>query len=299
MRTVRTVRELRAGLAGSRRPGRTIGLVPTMGAFHDGHLSLIDRARAQCEVVVVSLFVNPTQFNESTDLDAYPRDERRDHELALAAGVDYVFAPRVEEVYPDGFSTSVSVAGVTDGLEGEHRGRGHFDGVTTVVAKLFNIVGPDAAYFGQKDAQQAAVVTRMARDLNLSLRIEICPTIRASDGLALSSRNVRLSPDERRRATALNLALETVRRTIRDGERDARAAVRAGLAVLSAAGVQAEYLALVSPREFKPVQRIDGDVLVVVAAYLGETRLIDNALINVLPTARAHWTGEIPEAALT
>lgn len=290
---------LRAELAGARHARRTIGLVPTMGAFHDGHLSLIARAREQCEVVVVSLFVNPAQFNHRADLDAYPRDEQRDQELARAAGVDFVFAPPVAEVYPDGFSTSVSVAGPTDGLEGEHRGRGHFDGVTTVVAKLLNIVGPDVAYFGRKDAQQVAVVTRMARDLDLPVRIEICPTIRASDGLALSSRNVRLSPVQRRRATALNLALETVRQAILDGERDGPAAVRAGLAVLSAAGVQAEYLELVSPHEFKPVRRVEGDVLAVVAAYLGETRLIDNALIDAVPAAARGRTDEVPEEALT
>ncbi len=197
MRTVRTIGELRAALAPDRRAGRTIGLVPTMGAFHDGHLSLIRRAREQSDVVVVSLFVNPTQFNESSDLASYPRDEQRDAALAAEAGVDYLFAPPPEEIYPDGFATTVSVSRVTEQLEGAHRGHGHFDGVATVVAKLLNIVGPDVAYFGQKDAQQALMIRRLARDLNIPVRIETCPTRREADGLAMSSRNVLLSAAER------------------------------------------------------------------------------------------------------
>ncbi len=197
MKTVRTVSELRGHLADARRAGRTIGLVPTMGAFHDGHLSLMRRAREACDLVVVSLFVNPAQFNEAADLDVYPRDEEHDAGLAAGEGVDYLFAPEVTEVYPDGFATSVAVRGLTDGLEGAHRGHGHFDGVTTVVSKLLNMVGPDVAYFGQKDAQQAAVVRRLVRDLNFPVRIEVCPTVRADDGLALSSRNVLLADAER------------------------------------------------------------------------------------------------------
>src|ERR1700753_3110013 len=197
MRTVRTAAELRGELAGARRAGHTIGLVPTMGAFHDGHLSLMRRAREACDVVVVSLFVNPAQFNDAGDLDVYPRDEDHDAGLAGAQGVDYLFAPPVAEVYPDGFATSVAVRGLTDGLEGAHRGRGHFDGVTTVVSKLLNMVGPDVAYFGQKDAQQAAGVRRVLRALTSPLRMEVCPTVRAGDGLALSSRNVLLSAGER------------------------------------------------------------------------------------------------------
>ncbi|HYZ82274.1 MAG TPA: pantoate--beta-alanine ligase, partial [Solirubrobacteraceae bacterium] len=160
MDTFRTVSELRTALAGQRRAGRSIGLVATMGAFHDGHLSLMRRAHEACDVVVVSLFINPAQFNEAADLEAYPRDEQRDAELAAAAGVDVLFAPDIAEVYPDGFATSVAVRGLTDGLEGAHRGHGHFDGITTVVTKLLNMVGPDVAYFGQKDAQQVAVIRR-------------------------------------------------------------------------------------------------------------------------------------------
>ncbi len=284
MKIVRTVSELRAALAAPRHDGRSIGLVPTMGAFHEGHLSLIRRAREQCEVVVVSLFVNPAQFNDSGDLEVYPRDEEHDAALAQAEGVDYLFAPAVDEVYPSGFATSVTVAGVTDLLEGRHRGRGHFDGVTTVVTKLFTMVAPDVAYFGQKDAQQAVVVRRLVRDLNLPLRIEVCPTVRAPDGLALSSRNSRLSPSERSRALTLHRALEAVKQSVLDGERDPDAAVAAGLAELAVAEVEPDYLQLVSADTMVPVQRIDGDVLAVVAARIGDTRLIDNTLIYVLST---------------
>src|SRR5207302_5807002 len=203
MKTVRTVAELRATLAPRRRAERTIGLVPTMGALHEGHLSLMRHARRQCDVVVVSLFVNPAQFNDAADLIAYPRDPTRDAALAAEIGVDHLFAPSVEEVYPPGFATTVSVAGITDRLEGQHRGRAHFDGVTTIVTKLFIMVGPDVAYFGQKDAQQALVIRRLVRDLDIPVRIEVCPTIREPDGLALSSRNALLSPADRARATAL------------------------------------------------------------------------------------------------
>src|ERR1700759_3865173 len=181
MKIVRTVAELRAELLEPRRAGRRIGLVPTMGAFHDGHLSLMRRARRDCAVVVVSLFVNPTQFNDPADLNGYPRDPERDGALAAEIGVDYLFVPSSEEVYPPGFATTVSVRGVTDTLEGAHRGRAHFDGVATMVTKLFNMVSPDVAYFGQKDAQQAVVIQQFVRDLNIPVAIEICPTVREPD----------------------------------------------------------------------------------------------------------------------
>ena len=282
MKTVRTISELRVELARPRREGRSIGLVPTMGAFHEGHLSLMQRAREQCELVVVSLFVNPAQFNDTGDLALYPRDERRDERLAAEAGVDYLFAPALDEVYPPGFATSVSVTGVTARLESAHRGREHFDGVATVVAKLFNMVGPDVAYFGQKDAQQAAVVRRMTRDLDLPLRIAVCPTVRAADGLALSSRNIRLSPADRERAPALHRSLEAVRNAILAGERDPEAAVAVGSAELQAAGIAPEYLELVSAETMAPLSWIeDGDMLAVLAAQVGETRLIDNIPIHV------------------
>ncbi len=281
MRTIRTVAELRSALAPHRRDGLRVGLVPTMGAFHDGHLSLIRQARAQCDVVVVSLFVNPTQFNDPSDLRAYPREESRDAAMASDLGVDYLFMPSREEVYPPGFATTVSVAGLTERLEGAHRGRAHFDGVATVVTKLFNMVGPDVAYFGQKDAQQAIVVRRLARDLDIPVRIEICPTIRESDGLAMSSRNVHLSPAERERATGLQRALHAVQDAVAAGERDALTARSAGLAELTRARIQPDYLELVDTDTLAPVEQIDGDVLAVVAARVGATRLIDNQTIRL------------------
>ena len=286
MRTVRTVSELRGHLADARRAGRPIGLVPTMGAFHEGHLSLMRRAREACDVVVVSLFVNPAQFNEAADLDVYPRDEERDAALAANQDVDYLFAPDVTEVYPDGHATSVAVRGLTDGLEGAHRGHGHFDGVTTMVSKLLNMVGPDVAYFGQKDAQQAAVVRRLVRDLNFPVRIEVCPTVRAEDGLALSSRNVLLSPAERAQAAALYRALQSVQAAVAAGERDPERAAAAGHAQLAAARIDPEYLAIVAADTMEPVTSIQGDVLVAVAARVGSVRLIDNVPITVMQSTR-------------
>jgi pantoate--beta-alanine ligase len=281
MRTIRTIADLRSALAQPRRDGLRVGLVPTMGAFHDGHLSLIRRARAQCDVVVVSLFVNPTQFNDPSDLSAYPREESRDAAMAADLGVDYLFTPSQQDVYPPGFATTVSVAGLTDRLEGAHRGRAHFDGVATVVTKLFNMVGPDVAYFGQKDAQQAIVVGRLVRDLDIPVRIEVCPTVREPDGLAMSSRNVHLSPAERERATALQRALNAVQAVVAAGERDARTARSAGLAELTRAQIEPDYLELVETDTLAPVERIDGDVLAVVAARVGATRLIDNQTIQL------------------
>jgi len=280
MRTVRAVSDLRVALHADRLAGRSIGFVPTMGALHEGHLSLIRRACAAANVVVVSVFVNPLQFNEQSDLVAYPRDLDRDARLAEGAGAHLLFAPDVQEVYPAGFSTSVKVAGVTAPLEGVSRGESHFTGVTTVVAKLFNIVQPAVAYFGQKDAQQAAVVRRMVRDLNFPICIEVCPTIREADGLAMSSRNVRLDADARRRAPALYRALEEARRLIVSGERDAHAVARAARERLRADGVEPEYLDVVSADDFTAVNQIDGDVVVAVAARVGGVRLIDNVLVE-------------------
>ena len=280
MNVIRTVAELRAELLEPRRAGRRIGLVPTMGSFHDGHLSLMHRARQDCDVVVVSLFVNPTQFNDATDLAAYPRDPERDAGLAADIGVDYLFAPAVEDVYPPGFATTVSVAGLTETLEGAHRGRAHFDGVATVVTKLFNMVGPDIAYFGQKDAQQALVIRRFVRDLDIPVAIEVCPTVREADGLAMSSRNVHLSPADRARAAALHRALSAAREAVIAGERDPSAAREHALAELTSDGIEPEYVELVSADGLAPIERIDGDVLAVLAAPLGGTRLIDNELIK-------------------
>src|SRR3954449_9461292 len=221
MKIVRTKSELREELIGPRREGKRIGLVPTMGYFHEGHLSLMRGAREECDVVVVSLFVNPTQFAPGEDLDAYPRDEDRDAELAALEGVDLLWMPDAGEMYPEGFATSVEVANSLTGvLEGdpEHRGPSHFRGVTTVVAKLFNSVQPDIAYFGRKDAQQALVIERMARDLDFPIEIAVLPTVREEDGLALSSRNAYLTPDQRKQATAISRALGAAEAAARDGE---------------------------------------------------------------------------------
>ena len=280
MNTIHTVAALRAELLEPRRAGRRIGLVPTMGAFHEGHLSLMRRARQDCDLVVVSLFVNPTQFNDPTDLDAYPRDSERDAGLAAELGVDYLFAPSAEEVYPPGFATAVSVSGLTETLEGAHRGRAHFDGVATVVTKLLNMVGPDVAYFGQKDAQQALVIKRLVRDLDIPVAIEVCPTVREGDGLAMSSRNVHLSPADRARAAALHRALRAAAESVSAGERDPSAARERALSELTRDGIEPEYIELVSADGLAPIDRIDGDVLAVLAAPLGGTRLIDNQLIQ-------------------
>jgi pantoate--beta-alanine ligase len=282
MRTVRTVRELREALAPERRSGRTIGLVPTMGAFHDGHLSLIRQARGDCDVVVVSIFVNPTQFGPNEDFGAYPRGEQRDLELAEAEGVDVVFAPSVDEIYPDGFNTTVRVGGLTDILEGGRgrRGPDHFAGVATVVTKLFNMAGPDMAYFGQKDAQQVLVLRKLVRDLHIPVRIEVCPTVRDHDGLALSSRNAYLSDTERERALALSRALSAAHSAVAAGERDAAAVLNAARAELDEAGVEPEYLELRSATDLTPVERVNGSTLLAVAAQIGRARLIDNVVLG-------------------
>jgi pantoate--beta-alanine ligase len=281
MRTVRTVAELREALRPAHREERTIGLVPTMGALHEGHLSLLRAARERCDVVVVSLFVNPTQFDEQTDLRAYPRDEARDAELAAAAGADLLFAPPAAEVYRPGFATTVHVTGLTESLEGEHRGVGHFDGVATVVTKLLNMVAPDVAFFGQKDAQQALVVRRLVADLDLPVEIDVRPTVREPDGLALSSRNARLAPAERERALALARGLEAARGAYAGGVRDAAALTGAARAAMAPFAVEPEYLALVHPETFAPLATVDGDgALLAVAARVGSTRLIDNTLLT-------------------
>ncbi|WP_205697815.1 pantoate--beta-alanine ligase [Conexibacter sp. SYSU D00693] len=287
MKTVRTVADLRAALQPPRRAGRTIGLVPTMGALHDGHLELIRRARAGCDEVVVSLFVNPAQFNDPGDLDAYPRDERRDADLAAQAGADLLFAPPVGEVYPPGFATKVVVSGpLTETLEGAHRGPEHFHGVTTVVTKLLCMCLPDVAFFGQKDAQQALVVRRLVRDLDLPVHIETVPTVREDDGLARSSRNVHLQGADRDRAVALSRALRAAEGAVAAGERDAAAVRERALAAMTHFDVEPEYLALVDPETLEPVAEVDGEpVLVAVAAHVGSTRLIDNTLLTPSPGA--------------
>jgi pantoate--beta-alanine ligase len=281
---LRTKAELRAALAEARRAGQTVGLVPTMGYLHEGHLSLIRAARAECDLVAMSLFVNPTQFGAGEDLDRYPRDEERDLRLAAEAGADLVFAPAVAEVYPDGpdLATRVEVSGsLTEVLDGDpaRRGPEHFRGVTTVVAKLFNLVGPDVAYFGQKDAQQAIVIRRMVRDLDFPVRIEVLPTVREPDGLAMSSRNAYLEPADRERATALSRALDAAERGAQAGSLGI--GLDAARRELAAAGIEPEYLEARDAETLEPVKQLgDRPVLVAVAAQVGAARLIDNVLIQ-------------------
>ena len=286
LRTVRTVAALRAAVSAARRAGHTIGLVPTMGSLHEGHLSLMRAAAGQCGFVVMSLFVNPSQFGPEEDFERYPRDEHRDAELAAAAGVDLLFAPPPEEVYPDGFSTSVKVTGLTDVLCAApgSRGRGHFTGVATVVTKLLGMCGPDVAYFGQKDFQQSLVIRRLVRDLNIPVRVEVCPTVREPDGLALSSRNAYLDTEQRKRAASLSRALGAAAQAAQDGA--ARAQVRAAaLGVLGAAGVDPEYVEVLRADDLAPPSWEPGELVVVaIAAPVGPARLIDNTLIE-LPSA--------------
>lgn len=282
VKLLRAKDELRAALAPVRREGSSIGLVPTMGFLHEGHLSLLRAARAECDLVVMSLFVNPAQFGPGEDLDRYPRDEERDLRLAAEAGVDIVYAPPVEAVYPEDFTTQVEVGGgLTDVLDGDpaRRGPGHFRGVTTVVAKLFNSVGPDVAYFGQKDAQQVAIIRRMVRDLDIPVRIEVLPTVREPDGLAMSSRNAYLDPRERERGTALSRALRAAEATAR--AEGLAAGLEAARAELRTAGVEPEYLEARDAENLSPVAESNGrPVLIAVAAQVGGARLIDNVLIQ-------------------
>jgi len=278
MRTIRTVAEIRDALS----EARGVGLVPTMGALHEGHLSLVRRARADCDLVVVSLFVNPEQFGPGEDIEEYPRDERRDAELLEYEGVDLLFAPANEEASPSGFDTPVEVGGLTGVLCGDpaRRGPEHFRGVTTVVTKLLNIVRPDVAYFGQKDAQQAIVIRRLVRDLDLPVRIEVCPTVRDPDGLALSSRNAYLSAEERERALALSRALAAAEAAVRSGVSDGPAVLAAARTELDAAELEPEYLELRSLEDLSPVERVNGSTLLAVAARVGRARLIDNTILG-------------------
>lgn len=272
--------EVRAVIADARAAGSVIGLVPTMGALHEGHLSLIRAARAECGFVVVWVFVNPTQFGPTEDLDRYPRDLERDRLLATEAGADLIFAPGGEDIYPEGFSTWVDVEGLTEGLCGASR-PDHFRGVCTVVTKFFNICAPDRAYFGQKDAQQLAVIRRMVRDLNMPIEIIACPIVREADGLALSSRNVYLSEEERRQAPALSRSLEAATALVAAGERDAAVVEAQILRILTAAPLgEIDYIAIVDAADLEPVESITGETLIALAVRFGGTRLIDNTIIR-------------------
>jgi pantoate--beta-alanine ligase len=288
MKIVRTKAELRDPLVEPRRRGERIGLVPTMGYFHEGHLSLMRTAREDCDVVVVSLFVNPTQFGPGEDLDAYPRDERRDVELAEREGVDLLWMPEATELYPEGFATVVAVGNELTGvLEGDpaHRGPSHFRGVTTVVAKLFNSVQPDVAYFGRKDAQQALVIRRMTEDLDFPVEIAVLPTVREQDGLAMSSRNAYLSGEERERALAISRALAAAEDAARAGVTSTESLLEATRTELRNAGIEPEYVEARSAEDLSPIAELNGrPVLVAVAARVGRARLIDNVVINPTST---------------
>jgi pantoate--beta-alanine ligase len=276
---VRTCNKLRAAVAQARSSGMRIGLVPTMGALHEGHLSLVDASNRACDFTIVTIFVNPTQFGEGEDLDAYPRQLEADLESLSEFDVDVVFAPPKEEIYPDGFSTFVEVGGVTQVLEGAERPI-HFRGVATVCAKLFNLAQADIAFFGQKDYQQTLVVKRVAKDLDIPTEIRVCPTVRESDGLAMSSRNVYLSADERQQARVLSKCLRRAVELKAAGETDAAKILAEMQVVLdTATGIVVDYLVLVDPETLKPVESANQPTLAAVAARIGQTRLIDNELL--------------------
>jgi len=277
---VSTETPLRDAVAAARRQGKTIGFVPTMGALHPGHVSLINAARAADGFVVASIFVNPTQFGPKEDLARYPRPLERDLEMCAAAGADLVFTPEPATMYPPGFQTSINVSELSTVLEGATR-PGHFQGVATVVLKLFNLVQPDRAYFGQKDAQQLRVVQQMLRDLNAPVEVVVQPTVREPDGLALSSRNKHLDADQRREAVVLNRALEEAEAAIRAGERDA-AVIERRMAdrIAATPGAVLDYAAAVDAETLKPVTSLRGTVLLALAVTFGATRLIDNRVVQ-------------------
>ena len=282
MRISKTIAETRAAVRELRAAGRTVGLVPTMGALHAGHVSLVRAAREQCDAVVVSIFVNPTQFGPNEDFAKYPRTWDADCALLEREGVDLMFAPGAEEMYPAGASTFVDVEGVSDRLDGASR-PGHFRGVATVVAKLFHIVAPDKAFFGQKDAAQVAVLRRMVRDLNFDLELVVCPTVREADGLALSSRNRYLSAEQRKQALVLSRALRRIEERVSQGVVESAALIREAQEMLAAeAGVRVDYLRIVDPSSLEDVADVRGGALVAVAAVVGTTRLIDNVVIHMM-----------------
>jgi pantoate--beta-alanine ligase len=279
MLVLKTIAETRSACARFRPAGKSLGLVPTMGSLHEGHLSLVRTAQASCDVVVVSIFVNPTQFGPHEDFAAYPRSLEEDCRILEAAGVDLVFAPSSEEMYPEGASTFVEVGGLSDRLDGASR-PGHFRGVATVVAKLFHIFSPERAFFGQKDAAQVAVLRKMVRDLQFPVGMEVCPTVREPDGLALSSRNRNLSGEERRLALVLSRALRGVQQQFQEGERDSCRLIAEALRVVQEEPtVRLDYCRIVDADTLVDVADVSHGALVAVAAYVGTTRLIDNLLI--------------------
>ncbi len=288
MKVLPTIDEARAACRGVRREGKRLGVVPTMGALHQGHLSLVRTARTQSDVVAATIFVNPLQFGPNEDYTRYPRTFERDCQQLEAEGVSLVVAPSAEEMYPKGATTFIEVAGLSEKLEGRSR-PGHFRGVTTVVAKLFQITEPDKAFFGQKDAQQLAIIRRMARDLNMDVEIVVCPIVREPDGLALSSRNAYLTPQQRKSAAVLYRALTRVQTLADTGERSAARLRDAGRQVVAEdPGVCLDYLEIVDPETLDPVEDISRGALVPIAAKVGTTRLIDNILLHGVGQSGLH-----------
>jgi len=280
MKVCKTIDEMRAASRAARHKGKRLGFVPTMGALHEGHLSLVRAAKAKCDVVAVSIFVNPLQFAPSEDLAKYPRTFDQDRGLLEKEAIDILFAPTPDEMYPPGAVTCVTVEGLSEKLCGRSR-PGHFRGVTTVVAKLFHIAEPDVAFFGQKDAAQATIIRRMVQDLNLPVEIAVCPIVREPDGLAMSSRNAYLSPQERKSARVLNRSLTEVKNRFEEGERGTANLIGVGKQMLAQElRVRLDYFEIVDPATLDPIQQLAATALVAVAAFLGNTRLIDNVLLK-------------------
>ncbi len=272
--------DVRAGSRAARAAGKTVGFVPTMGALHEGHLSLVQAAKSQSDIVVVSIFVNPTQFGPNEDFEKYPRTLERDRGLLEKEGVDLLFAPPVTEIYPDGAVTYVTVERISERLDGASR-PGHFRGVTTVVSKLFNIIEPDLAFFGQKDAAQVAIIRRMVRDLKIPVEIVVCPIVREADGLAMSSRNAYLNSDERKTALILRRSLLRAQEVFDRGERNPRNLIEAAKKIFSAEpSVRLDYFQIVDPETLEELDSVSGPALLAVAAYIGTTRLIDNIVLS-------------------
>jgi pantoate--beta-alanine ligase len=279
MLVLATIADIRSACARIRLGGKTLGLVPTMGALHQGHLSLIRAAQANCDAVAVSIFVNPTQFGPKEDFASYPRNLEEDCRTLEAAGVDLVFTPSVQEMYPSGASTFIEVAGLSERLDGASR-PGHFRGVATVVAKLFNIFTPEHAFFGQKDAAQVAVLRKMVRDLQFPVQLDVCPTVREPDGLALSSRNQNLSEEQRRQAMVLSRALMAVQQEVQRGEHDSTKLLARALHIFEGEpAVQVDYCRIVDPETLLDIPDVCRGALVALAARVGNTRLIDNLLL--------------------
>lgn len=282
MKIIKTIHEVKEEIKKHRLQGKTVGFVPTMGYLHEGHLSLVNASKKQNDITVMSIFVNPTQFGPNEDFEKYPRDMERDIKKAETAGVDIVFLPSVSEMYPEGYKTYVSVEGLTEVLCGKSR-PGHFKGVTTIVTKLFNIVKPDRAYFGQKDAQQAAVIMKMVRDIDMDIEIVVCPIIREKDGLAMSSRNVYLKPEERKAAVILSKALFEAEDLIKKGCRSRDEVIEyLRKRINSEELAQIDYVEAVNAKTLETSTQLEGKVLIAVAVRFGNTRLIDNVIVEVV-----------------